>query len=66
MALPPPEPSHPTHGNSSSASKRGQASGAFNPDLPVAWMLTVLLELIHASSRELATGRLPEDKAEPR
>jgi hypothetical protein len=45
--------------------KRGQASGAFNPDRPVNWMLTVLLELTHASSRELATGRLPEDKAEP-
>ena len=45
--------------------KRGQASGAFNPDLPVDWMLTVLLELIHASSRKLATGRRPEDKAEP-
>ena len=50
---------------SAPCSKRGQASGAFNPDRPVDWMLTVLLELIHASSRELATGRLPEDKAEP-
>ena len=39
--------------------------GAFKPTYPVDWMLTVLLEFIHASSRELATGRLPEDKAEP-
>jgi AcrR family transcriptional regulator len=44
--------------------KRGQASGAFNPDLPLDWMLTVLLELIHAASRETATGNLPEDTAE--
>ena len=44
--------------------KRGQASGAFNPDLPLDWMLTVLLELIHAASREATTGRLPADKAE--
>jgi TetR/AcrR family transcriptional repressor of mexCD-oprJ operon len=44
--------------------KRGQASGAFNPDLPLDWMLTVMLELIHAASREVTTGRLPADKAE--
>ena len=44
--------------------KRGQASGAFNRDLPLDWMLTLLLELIHAASREVATGRLPEQKAE--
>ena len=44
--------------------RRGQASGAFNPDLPVDWMLTVMLELIHAASREVTTGQLPADKAE--
>jgi AcrR family transcriptional regulator len=44
--------------------KGGQASGAFNPDLPLDWMLVVLLELIHAASREVTTGRLPADKAE--
>lgn len=44
--------------------KRGQQSGAFNPDLPIDWMLTVLLELIHAASREYSTGRLPEDRAQ--
>lgn len=44
--------------------KRGQHSGVFNPDLPIEWMLTVLLELIHAASREYSTGRLPEEKAE--
>ena len=44
--------------------KRGQKSGAFNPDVPIEWMMTVLLDLIHAASREVATGRLPEAKAE--
>jgi AcrR family transcriptional regulator len=44
--------------------KRGQQSGAFNPELPIEWMLTVLLELIHAASHEYSTGRLPADKAE--
>jgi AcrR family transcriptional regulator len=44
--------------------KRGQQSGAFNPDLPIDWMLTVLLELIHAASREYSIGRLPADKAQ--
>jgi hypothetical protein len=44
--------------------RRGQASGDFNPDLPLDWMITVLLELIHAASRELASGRLPAAEAE--
>jgi TetR/AcrR family transcriptional repressor of mexCD-oprJ operon len=44
--------------------KRGQASGAFNPELPIDWMVTVLLELVHAASREVTAGRLPEGKAE--
>lgn len=44
--------------------KRGQASGAFNRDLPIDWMLTVLLELIHAASREVSGGTLPASKAE--
>jgi AcrR family transcriptional regulator len=44
--------------------ERGQTCGAFNPDLPLDWMLTVLLELMHAASREVASGNLPEDTAE--
>jgi AcrR family transcriptional regulator len=44
--------------------KRGRANGAFNPDLPIEWMMTILLELIHAASREVANGTLPEAKAE--
>jgi TetR/AcrR family transcriptional regulator, mexCD-oprJ operon repressor len=44
--------------------ERGQAGGAFNLDLPVDWMLTVLLELIRAASREVTAGRLSDDAAE--
>lgn len=44
--------------------ERGRASGAFNPDHPIDWMLTVVLELIHAASREMSAGRLAEDTAE--
>jgi AcrR family transcriptional regulator len=44
--------------------RRGQASRAFNPDLPLDWMLTVVLELIHAASREASSGRLSQQAAE--
>ncbi len=44
--------------------ERGQSSGAFKADLPVEWMQTVLLELIHAASREYAAGTLSADAAE--
>ena len=43
---------------------RGRKSGAFNKDLPVEWMLTVLLELIHAASLSVTNGTLPERVAE--
>jgi AcrR family transcriptional regulator len=44
--------------------KHGQQSGAFNRELPIEWMLTVLLELIHAASREYAAGKLSRGTAE--
>jgi hypothetical protein len=44
--------------------KRGQVSHAFNPDLPIEWMLTIVLELMHAASRDVSSGRLPEAEAE--
>lgn len=43
---------------------RGQQDGAFNPELPIDWMLSVLLELIHTASLSLASGTLPAAKAE--
>jgi TetR/AcrR family transcriptional regulator, mexCD-oprJ operon repressor len=45
--------------------ERGQESGAFNADVPAEWLLTVALELVHAASREVSAGRLPEAAAEP-
>jgi len=43
---------------------RGKQSGAFNQDLPIGWMLTVLLELIHAASLSVTNGTLAEREAE--
>jgi len=43
---------------------RGRQSGAFNQDLPIEWMLTVLLELIHAASLSVTNGMLPGHQAE--
>jgi AcrR family transcriptional regulator len=44
--------------------ERGQASGSFDSDLPVDWMLTVVLELIHAASRDASSGRMSQRAAE--
>lgn len=44
--------------------RRGQASGAFNPDVPTRWLLTLCLELIHAASREVSEGRMSARSAE--
>lgn len=44
--------------------ERGQTSGEFNRDLPLDWMLTAVLDLIHAASREVSAGRLSHDDAE--
>jgi hypothetical protein len=40
--------------------ERGQERRAFNPEVPAEWLLTVVLELVHAASREVIAGRLPE------
>jgi AcrR family transcriptional regulator len=44
--------------------ERGRSSGAFNAGLPIEWMLTVALELIHAASRAVSSGSLSEATAE--
>jgi AcrR family transcriptional regulator len=44
--------------------ERGRRSGAFAADVPLHWQLTVVLELIHAASREVSAGHLPEGVAE--
>jgi AcrR family transcriptional regulator len=43
---------------------RGQREGAFRPDVPASWHLSVLLVLIHAASAELRSGRIHKDRAE--
>jgi AcrR family transcriptional regulator len=44
--------------------ERGQASGSFNAELPLDWMLTVILELIHAASRDATSGSMSQKSAE--
>ena len=44
--------------------ERGQASGAFRPEVPVAWHLATLLALIHTASGELQAGRIAEADVE--
>jgi AcrR family transcriptional regulator len=44
--------------------RRGQADGSFDDALPVEWLLTVILELVHAASREVTAGRMTDEEAE--
>jgi hypothetical protein len=45
--------------------ERGQRTGAFRADVPVAWHLSMLVALVHAASAELRAGRLPAEDVEP-
>jgi TetR/AcrR family transcriptional regulator, mexCD-oprJ operon repressor len=44
--------------------ERGQADGAFRPDVPPGWHLAMVMALIHAGSAELQAQRVPEADAE--
>jgi len=44
--------------------ERGQRQGIFRRDVPVAWHLAVVRAIVHAASREIQGGRIPESKAE--
>jgi len=44
--------------------ERGRREGAFRPDVPAAWHLSMVLALVHAASAELQAGRLPEPDVE--
>jgi AcrR family transcriptional regulator len=44
--------------------ERGQSQGVFRSDLPVGWHLAVIRAIVHAASREIQGGRIPESKAE--
>lgn len=43
--------------------ERGRADGSFREDLPAEWLVTVVLQLIHAAADEVAAGRLDGDDA---
>jgi AcrR family transcriptional regulator len=44
--------------------RRGQRSGAFDPELPAAWLLGAVVDLIHAASRQVSAGVLDPAEAE--
>jgi AcrR family transcriptional regulator len=43
---------------------RGQRSGAFDPQLPVDWLLGTVVDLIHAASRRVTAGTIDPAAAE--
>ncbi len=43
---------------------RGQSSGAFDPELPVEWLIGILTDIIHAASRAVSAGTMRSDEAE--
>jgi AcrR family transcriptional regulator len=43
---------------------RGQRDGAFDPDLPAEWLLSTILDLIHAASRQVTGGAMDAAAAE--
>src|SRR3954466_8470840 len=45
--------------------ERGQATGSFRADVPVAWHLSMVMALIHAASGELSPRRVTAADAEP-
>jgi AcrR family transcriptional regulator len=43
--------------------ERGRNEGAFRDDLPVGWLVTSLLALIHAAAEEVRSGTLSRDQS---
>jgi AcrR family transcriptional regulator len=46
--------------------ERGQRSGAFERDVPIAWHLSMILAVVHAASGELHSGRIAASEVEQR
>ena len=44
--------------------RRGQRDGAFRRDLPLDWLVTVCMTLMHTAAEEVLGGRLQEDESE--
>jgi TetR/AcrR family transcriptional regulator, mexCD-oprJ operon repressor len=43
--------------------ERGQADGSFRTDLPVGWLVTAAIALIHACSDQVRAGQIRPDDA---
>ena len=43
---------------------RGQRDAVFDPELPVEWLLSTVIDLIHAASRQVTTGAMDPSAAE--
>lgn len=43
---------------------RGQRDGAFDPEVPVEWLVGTIADLIHAASRQVSAGAMDADGAE--
>jgi AcrR family transcriptional regulator len=43
--------------------ERGQQSGDFRPDLPLSWLTTLALTVMHAAATEVTAGRMTADEA---
>jgi AcrR family transcriptional regulator len=44
--------------------ERGQRSGDFDPELPAGWLLSAVIDLIHAASRQVSAGAMDARAAE--
>ncbi|MGH2895515.1 MAG: TetR/AcrR family transcriptional regulator [Solirubrobacteraceae bacterium] len=44
--------------------QRGQRDGAFDPELPAEWLLSTVIDLIHAASRQVTGGAMDPGSAE--
>ncbi|MBV9047628.1 MAG: hypothetical protein JOY58_05140, partial [Solirubrobacterales bacterium] len=44
--------------------RRGQKCGEFDPQLPADWLIGILVDLIHAASRQVTAGAMSAEAAE--
>lgn len=44
--------------------KRGQHSAEFDPDLPVDWLISAVIDLVHAASRQVTAGAMSPRQAQ--
>jgi len=43
--------------------ERGQGAGQFRADLPLAWLVSLAMNVMHAAAAEVSAGRLTADQA---